>query len=138
MISIQPEFHGESHAHYFAIDDAAARDEEGTQALGRLLEQWEDQVRQLTTVGGTVYLPFDFSDQCTGWFRVTSHDGRLAHVEAGWSGVEGWTFSPSAIAETARSISDFKPVAGVVADCSLDELLSALAANRESLRTDGH
>ena len=58
-------------SYYFAIDETSTADAEVPRALVQLLEQWTDQVRSLQPTGGTAFLPFDFSDQYTGWLRVT-------------------------------------------------------------------
>lgn len=122
-------------SYYFAIDETSSAEAEVPQALVRLLEQWAEQVRLLQPTGGTAFLPFDFSDQYTGWFRVTSADGLDTHVEAGWSGIEGWSFYPSDIADTARNVSDFKAIEGASTHCSIDELLTWIAAITEALKT---
>ncbi|MFF4100537.1 hypothetical protein [Streptomyces sp. NPDC001903] len=78
-------------SYYLAIDQSPMAAGAGLGArLGRLLEQWNEQVGGLTGSGGTVHLPYDFSDQCTAWLRVSSPDGRTALVQAGWSRVEAW------------------------------------------------
>jgi hypothetical protein len=124
-------------SYYFAIDETSNTAEQVPQALARLLEQWADQVRLLQPTGGTAFLPFDFSDQCTGWFRANSTDGLDALVEAGWSGIEGWSFYPSDIADAARNVYDFKAINGASMQCSIDELLGRIAASGEALALDG-
>lgn len=119
--------------YYFALDETSSADAEVPEALVRLLEQWSDQVQLLKPTGGTAFLPFDFSDQYTGWFRVTSANGRDTRVEAGWSNIEGWSFYPSDISETARNISDFRAITGATAQCSIDELLACIAASSHTL-----
>ncbi|MFD6940291.1 hypothetical protein ACFWAP_29590 [Streptomyces goshikiensis] len=59
------------------------------------MAQWATQVEGLRRVGGTAYLPYDFSDQCTAWLRVSSRDGETVEVQAGWSLIEAWGIEPS-------------------------------------------
>ncbi|MDX2650538.1 hypothetical protein PV341_44735, partial [Streptomyces sp. PA03-1a] len=74
--------------------------------LTRLLEQWIEQVNELRDAGGTAYLPYDFSDQCTAWLRVSSTDGDTAVVQAGWSLIEAWGIETSDYRATAPDITD--------------------------------
>ncbi|GAA5022749.1 hypothetical protein [Streptomyces siamensis] len=119
-----------SDSFYLANDPTATTAENVPQQLARLLEQWIEQVRELRPAGGTRFLPFDFSDECTGWLRVTSQDGTHARVEAGWSLIQGWSFNPSDIADMAHRVGDFEPEAGAAVDCLIDDLLATITHNR--------
>jgi hypothetical protein len=84
-------------SYYFAIE--AEDDGPGVDA-GRvakvmlaLLRQWRDRVLQLAD-SAIVYLPYDFSDQCTGWLRV-QRSGAQLEITVGWSSIEGYSFNPS-------------------------------------------
>lgn len=77
-----------------------------------------------------MFLPFDFSDECTGWLRVSSPDGDRVRVEVGWSGIQGWSFHPSDIADTARVVGDFETEAGVAVDCRIADLLTTITDSR--------
>lgn len=77
-------------SYYFTLDDSPLVPGSLGLRLSRLLEQWSSQVASLRGEGGTVYLPYDFSDQCTAWLRVSSSDGQTAEVQAGWSLIKGW------------------------------------------------
>ncbi|MFK0235942.1 hypothetical protein [Streptomyces vinaceus] len=125
-------------SYYFAIDEspAAAGAGLGTK-LGRLLEQWNEQVSDLMGSGGTAYLPYDFSDQCTAWLRVSSPDGQAALVQAGWSRIEAWGIEPSNYATTAPRVTDFAAIEGAQIDCSLADLSTHIEANRASLIATG-
>ncbi|MDX2812179.1 hypothetical protein PV410_06370 [Streptomyces sp. PA03-5A] len=103
-----------------------------TANLTRLLEQWIEQVNELRDAGGTAYLPYDFSDQCTAWLRVSSTDGDTAVVQAGWSLIEAWGIETSDYRATAPDITDFKPIANAQIECSLDDLATRIAINRDS------
>jgi hypothetical protein len=83
---------------------------------------------------GTVFLPFDFSDQCTAWLRVSSANGRSAEVSAGWSSVEGWAVMPSDFGSFANAVDDFAPIAGASVDTGMDDLVVAIATTRDALR----
>ncbi|MFB4284159.1 hypothetical protein ACBJ59_53345 [Nonomuraea sp. MTCD27] len=120
-------------SYYLAVDESAQTDQNITDGLVRLLDQWGAHLRRLRLTGGTVFLPFDFSDQCTAWLRVSSPDGGQAIVQAGWSSIEGWSFYPSDFAETAARVHDFKAVVNASVECDLDDLIAAVTQNRESL-----
>ncbi|KPI21789.1 hypothetical protein OV450_7605 [Actinobacteria bacterium OV450] len=125
-------------SYYFAIDTSPEAAGAGLGAkLGRLLEQWHEQVSALTRSGGTAYLPYDFSDQCTAWLRVASPDGRAALVQAGWSLVEAWGIEPSNYATTAPRVADFAPIEGAQIECSLADLITRIEANRAALIATG-
>ncbi|MFE4650499.1 hypothetical protein [Streptomyces sp. NPDC056707] len=87
--------------------------------------------------GGTVYLPYDFSDQCTAWLRVSSSDGQTAEVQAGWSLIEGWGIYPSDYLSPARVVADFDPISGAQVVCSLIDLAARIDANRTTLEATG-
>ncbi|MFG2299451.1 hypothetical protein [Actinacidiphila glaucinigra] len=106
--------------------------------LARLLEQWIDQVNELKGAGGTAYLPYDFSDQCTAWLRVSSTDGHTTVIEAGWSLIEAWGIDPSDYRATAPDVTDFEPIANARIECSLDDLATHIALNRGSFATLRH
>ncbi|MET9960969.1 hypothetical protein ABZ128_18265 [Streptomyces sp. NPDC006326] len=117
-------------SYYFAIDQSptAAGAGLGTK-MGRLLEQWNEQVAELVGSGGIAYLPYDFSDQCTAWLRVSSPDGQTALVQAGWSRIEAWGIEPSDYADTPE-VTDFAPIDGAGIECSLLDLTACIEANR--------
>ncbi|GGT30295.1 hypothetical protein GCM10010176_088590 [Nonomuraea spiralis] len=75
------------------------------------------------------------SDQCTAWLRVSSPNGSETTVEAGWSSIEGWSFSPSDFAETA-TVHDFESVVNASVECDLGDLIAAVAQNRDSFALD--
>ncbi|MEV7559046.1 hypothetical protein [Streptomyces sp. NPDC089795] len=79
----------------------------------------------------------DFSDQCTGWLRVSSEDGQAAEVQAGWSLIEGWRITPSDHLAAAARVQDFDPITGTHIQCSLDDLAAQVAANRSALAATG-
>lgn len=76
--------------------------------LARLLEQWIAAVKSLTD-GQVVYLPWDLSDQGSQWLECQLAEGRLL-VRQGSSGVEGWSFFATNIAEPQERVArDFQP-----------------------------
>ena len=97
-------------SYYFAIDSELLPDIEDDRkiraVLLRLHEQWLEAVHGLK-FGEIAYLPFDFSDQCTGWLRCTATlTGYL--VVQGWSSIEGWSFSPSAVGGLLHKLEGFR------------------------------
>ncbi|MDP4509628.1 hypothetical protein [Nonomuraea turcica] len=125
-------------SYYLAIDESAQAGQDVADGLVRLLDQWDEHLQRVRATGGTVFLPFDFSDQCTAWLRVSSPDGSQATVQAGWSSIEGWSFSPSDFAETAARVHDFKPVINASVECDLDDLIAAVAQNQDLLALRGN
>ncbi|MFD8988757.1 hypothetical protein ACFVZ4_11950 [Streptomyces goshikiensis] len=124
-------------SYYFGLDDSpAVRGGMGAR-LAHLLEQWAAQVEGLRRGGGTAYLPYDFSDQCTAWLRVSSRDGETVEVQAGWSLIEAWGIEPSNYLATAPEVTDFGPIAGARISCSLDDLTACIAANGIALEATG-
>ncbi|MFE7795024.1 hypothetical protein [Streptomyces sp. NPDC057460] len=118
---------------YFANDDSVQAGQGVVDGLGRLLDQWGEHLQRLRLSGGNVFLPFDFSDEGTAWLRVSSPDGNQATIQAGCSGIQGWSFSPSDFAETAATVDDFDPFNDASVECELDDLITAVAQNRDSL-----
>ena len=97
-------------------------------ALLRLLEQWRLHATSARE-RDTLYLPFDFSDQCTGWVRC-EFDGASVTMTRGYSEIEGWSFLPSDIRAHVRAVADFDPTdEGAPVTVGRDALLRAIAAN---------
>ncbi|WP_457389354.1 hypothetical protein [Roseateles sp. P5_E1] len=97
-------------SYYLALDDKLlpqAEDAAKVRAvLKRLHEQWLETAQSLCA-GETAYLPYDFSDQYTGWLRCCrTQNGYL--LTQGWSSVEGWSFSPSAVGPLLRELREFR------------------------------
>ncbi|MGW2340211.1 hypothetical protein [Streptomyces sp. NPDC001661] len=124
-------------SYYLAIDESPTALRHLGASLTRLLAQWLEQVDELRVAGGVAYLPYDFSDQCTAWLRVSSADGCAADVQAGWSLVEAWGIEPSNYRATAPEITDFDPIPNAQIECSMSDLMQRLAANREALAATG-
>ncbi len=97
-------------SYYFAIDTELLpeiEDERKIRAvLLRLHEQWLEAVENLKATE-IAYLPFDLSDQCTGWLRCTATPSGYVIVQ-GWSSVEGWSFSPSAVGGPLHKLEGFR------------------------------
>lgn len=110
-----------------AGDDLASR-------LKRLLDQWIAQLHGLRKDGGAAFLPYDFSDQCTGWLRVCSAEGDRVTVQAGWSLVEGWRLELANYAVTVPEVTDYEPITNARIECSLDDLIRTVERNRDAFR----
>lgn len=97
-------------SYYFALDRNVREDDESTTkikaVLRRLLEQWLMAATDLSD-GGTAFLPFDFSDQCTAWVRC-KRVGDEVGMSLGWSRVEGWSIFPSEIGCHLSELPDFE------------------------------
>jgi hypothetical protein len=115
-------------SYYLVIDDSPGTGGDVDAALARLREQWTTQLERLRQEPGTVFLPYDFSDQYTGWLQVTCDDGRHAAIQAGWATIEGYTFPPSDFVGTAATLTAITPFDGAAVECDLDDLISAVRA----------
>lgn len=82
--------------------------------------------------GGTAWLPFDLSDQYTGWLRVRTPDGDRAVVQAGWSGIAGWSFMPTDFIGTPvpKTLTEIENAA---VECRLPDLIAAVQQNRDAV-----
>ncbi|WP_354387411.1 hypothetical protein [Streptomyces atratus] len=129
--------HHKCDSYYLAIDESPTAPGGLGARLARLLEQWTAQIASLKDGGGTVYLPYDFSDQCTAWLQVSSADGQTAEIQAGWSAIEAWGIEPSNYLSTAPEVADFDPIASAQVGCSLTELAARIDANRATLAATG-
>lgn len=114
-------------SYYLAIDDEIlpqVEDDRKIRAvLLRLHEQWLEAIQGLK-VGEIAFLPFDFSDQCTGWLRCTATSTGYSVVQ-GWSSQEGWSFSPSAVGVLLRNLEGFK-ASGTDLEVAADDLQVAI------------
>jgi hypothetical protein len=118
-------------SYYLALDRELLPDREDAgkvrAVLRRLLEQWLAAVERLPD-GGTAYLPYDFSDQCTCWLAC-HRSGDEVTVTRGWADVAGWSFFPSAAGDLFARPCGFH-VDGPTVRASALELVEAV---RESL-----
>ncbi len=116
-------------SYYLALDRELLPDREDADkvraVLRRLLEQWLAAVERLSD-GGTAYLPYDFSDQYTGWLAC-HRSGDEVTVSRGWADVEGWSFFPSAAGNLFERPRGFR-VDGPTVRGSVSELVEAVRA----------
>jgi hypothetical protein len=113
--------------YYLALDSELLPDREDADkvqsVLRRLLEQWLAAIDQLSE-GNTAYLPYDFSDQYTGWLECQRSGGEVA-VSRGWADVEGWSFFPSVAGDLFKRPRGFR-VDGPTVLCNPLELVEAV------------
>lgn len=97
-------------SYYLRIDGAILPESEDAfkvnEVLRRLLAQWYSAVYGLVA-GGTCYLPYDFSDEYTGWLRCQA-DGPILRVQPGWADVNGYAVLPSNVGELLREVPNFR------------------------------
>jgi hypothetical protein len=114
-------------SYYLALDRGLLSEREDADkvraVLRRLLDQWL-RVLQSVPDGGIAYLPYDFSDQYTGWLRC-QRSGGLADICRGWAPVEGWSFFPSAVGEYLAALPSFRPD-GPTVRVPIEELVQAV------------
>jgi len=117
-------------SYYLQIDRGMLPDREDAAkvraVLRRLLDQWCTALGRLSD-GQSCYLPYDFSDQYTGWLRCTL-DGDRLRVQLGTAGVQGHSLPPSQLDGFLDSIPAFRP-------CSHEVIISRNVFLR-SLRAD--
>jgi hypothetical protein len=98
------------------------------------LDCWISELQQLSAGGGpVVLLPFNFSDQCSGWLRVGPVRDRIVEVQAGWSGVSQYELAPADLTAAGSRIFDFEPVRNARIERPLAEIIAAVIAAREAL-----
>ena len=98
-------------SYFFALDPAVRHQSEARRvraSLEQLLDQWLVAVREVRP-GQSVFLPFEFADEYTGWIRVTVEGDRV-RCRPGWSAIPGHAVSPSRIAPHLSNVADFDPI----------------------------
>lgn len=75
--------------------------------LQLMLERWLVAL-QTVAEGETVYLPYDFQDEDTGWLRFR-REGVYFEVCPGRADVAGYSFSPSSIGTYIKELRNFRP-----------------------------
>ncbi|NYF59932.1 hypothetical protein [Micromonospora purpureochromogenes] len=98
-----------------------------------MLDRWVAELKRLAAGGGPVMLPFDFSDECTGWLRVGRSRDDLVEVQAGWSRPGQYDFNPSQFVAVGGSLSDFEPVRNARIERPLTDVIAAVTACRDRL-----
>jgi len=96
-----------SDSYYYALDHPGGQQPDPVAAMRALLTGWKAVVEACAD-GEVVWLPHDFSDQCSGWLRCHRRGDTFGVVD-GWAGVEGWAFSPSDFEDAAGRLDDFTP-----------------------------
>jgi hypothetical protein len=97
------------------------------------LDQWLTELKRLAAGGGAVMLPFNFSDQCTGWLRVAPTRDGLVEVQAGWSMLGQYDFDPFEFLTVGRSLPDFTPVKNARIERRLADIIAAVTACRDDV-----
>jgi len=93
---------------------------------------WLEQLAQLSAGHGpVVLLPFNFSDQCTGWLRVTQPADGPAEVQAGWSGVDQYSLEPADLRSPQTRIRDFEPTPDGRIELPLADLIADVTVARD-------
>lgn len=104
-------FRKQSDSYYLRVDRHLLPGDESfekaRQVLVLLLQGWRALVADRAQVS-PFYLPYDFSDQATGWIRCLPERGELT-LQAGTSHIEGWSIYPSQIDREPWSVPDFTP-----------------------------
>ena len=124
-------------SYYLVIDDSPPLEGEGATKiraiLWRLLKQWHDTLGDLV-MSEVAFLPFDFSDQYTGWLRCTATNEGFDIVQ-GWSDTEGWSFAPSNVGSLLRELTGFR-ADGPTVQASRRELMDAINESLSHARAE--
>jgi len=117
-------------SYYFALDgDMQPEDESPAKVkavLRKLLEQWLTAIANLPD-GDTAFLPYDFSDQYTGWLRC-ERGGNEMCLSQGFASVQGHSFFPSIVGEYLYCLPSFQ-VDGPTLKISRVDLLQVIRAS---------
>ncbi len=97
-------------SYYHALDHRPDSPPDTLSSIRAMLSQWLDVTSEAKD-GTSFYLPFDFSDQCTGWLRGQGEDGGVT-IQPGWSSREGWSFYPSTFHVEGIAPTDFRVAPG--------------------------
>ena len=122
--------------YYYKLDHPAGSASDVPGAIKRLLELW---LRDMDACGPdhATYLPYDFSDQYTGWLRCGLKANGEWQILPGWSDKEGWAFYPTDYEDVAKGLDDFRPVQGdlefTLQDADLRRDIALAIADVESL-----
>jgi hypothetical protein len=95
--------------YYYELDHPAGSDSDVPGTIRRMLEMWLQDLQRCSK-GQSVYLPYDFSDQYTGWIKCALVSDIEWQITPGWSDKEGWAFDPSDYEDVAKGLDDFRPV----------------------------
>ena len=98
-------------SYYFGLDPAVRDQPEGRRvraSLEQLLDQWLVAVRDAAP-DQSVFLPFEFADEYTGWLRVTVEGDRV-RCRPGWSAISGHAVYPTKIGPHLSHVADFDPI----------------------------
>jgi hypothetical protein len=98
-------------SYYLSLDNTVGSNSDDASrvraVLQLMLERWLVALQTLPE-GETVYLPYDFDDEDTGWLRFR-RDGVNFEVCAGRADVPGYSFSPSSIGAHLKKLRNFRP-----------------------------
>jgi hypothetical protein len=101
--------------------------------LLRLLESWMSALPQATGAH-PAYLPYDFSDEYTGYLCCRPEDGFI-DVAPGWSNRAGWSVCPSNPGDYFFGITDFHRDAPSPLRLAQDELLRQINDSIVEIKT---
>ncbi|VAW71135.1 hypothetical protein MNBD_GAMMA10-1651 [hydrothermal vent metagenome] len=97
--------------YYYELDHSAGTEPNTVASIRALLKQWHKDVQNLKSEG-QIYLPYDFSDQHSGWLQVKFYNSDKIGVSDGYCSLEGYAFYPSAYKECIDRITDYEVYEG--------------------------
>jgi SAM-dependent methyltransferase len=114
-------------SYYFAIDRGGDASAGPKVTIAAMLGQWKTAVAACPK-GASVYLPFDLSDEHTGWVRCAVGD--TCELRAGFAPLEGYKVWPDDWDEWQRGVPGFIPSKDAPPlTMDLDRVLAAIDAS---------
>jgi predicted O-methyltransferase YrrM len=120
-------------SYYLGLDSGVRPGDESPEkvreVLESLLDQWAERLRSSASEE-TVYLPFEFADEYTGWLRCRREEEDLL-VDVGWSMLPGYAVKASEFHSHPYKVTDFDPIPDAGEQrVSLKELFRDIQVNR--------
>jgi hypothetical protein len=119
--------------YYYEGDHPANSDPDTIKSIRSLLHNWLADIRKIKR-DTLVCLPYDFSDQYSGWIQCHRDESGQITLIPGWFDIEGWSFYPSAYSEKSVTREDFKPIDNAIhLSAHKDALLSDIYSSLQHL-----
>lgn len=123
-------------SYYLAQDPGIRPDDTSPEkvrlVLEQLLEQWEERLKLLVE-SETVYLPFEFADEYTGWLRCRMEENDVL-IDIGWSMLPGYSVKPTEFHLHPYKVTDFDPIPDAgEQQIAYPDLIAAVEANRKDI-----
>ncbi len=133
----QINFNKQFDTYYFRIEKDIFEVQDIKNSISDLLDYWRKRISDLKNES-SIYLPIDFSDEYTGCFKFTLKENDSIQMEYGFSGIEGYSVSPTNPVDYYKSVRDFKNDKDYsVFEVTKKELLNSITQNIKELEKEG-